>query len=242
MTHGGNLVMDAAAPVVSAISQIGHDAPTSVSGDVSVRTGGNATLSAEAIIGHTTGGAYPDGNTFFGVGEVGGAQTLTAAAGSQLNSAPAANGGELRIYLPGLAGYQLEAGALLNGAAAPGPGVDPLPNFQGEAAFGLGPYAVDLGAGNFGFYTLVDPPPPQPQPFEFDLRFDSSQTELADQLKDRLWFLPGESIDTGDDDVTIELPLGPDGEVQLPGSDNVEDLGRLFEDSEEGEEDEEGEE
>ncbi len=159
VTHIGNLTMDTVSPLVSALTQIGHDGVTSVSGDIDLQTGGDATLSPEAIIGHTVeaGGAYTSGNTVFGVGEGGGAQTLTAAAGSQLISAPEASGGELRVYLPGLAGYQLEAGALLNGTAAPGPGVDPFPNDQGEALFAEGPYAPDLGVGNFGFYLLIDP-------------------------------------------------------------------------------------
>jgi filamentous hemagglutinin family protein len=69
---------------------------------------------------------------------------------------------ELRFYLPNRESYQVAAGALLNGFAAPPPGTNPLPNEQGEWAFGTGPYepATFEQGTNFAFY--FNPPPPVP--------------------------------------------------------------------------------
>ena len=130
------------------------DAGDTVSGDVFVRVGGSATLTG-GFIGHRIdGGTYESGRTVIGVNGV-----LTADADSAFNSAPQANGGELRIYLGSLAGDLVDPAALLNGTPHGG---DQGPNDQGAFGFALGPYvpntAVDGGPtvdGNFAYYTLA---------------------------------------------------------------------------------------
>ncbi len=155
LTHDGDLILTGQVGV-DRYALIGHgdqpgdsDAGRAVSGDVMIRTGGNATLS-NAFIGHLIDpdGSYASGNTFIEVGSIAGPQLLTADSNSGFFSAPT---GQLRFYIPGAPANQIAAGASLNGTPAPGPGI--TPNAQGLYTFGLGPYSL-VDPGNFAFYTL----------------------------------------------------------------------------------------
>jgi len=172
ITISGSGPIDLVGVDLDQYARIGHgdengnsDAGFSVEGDVSVRTTSSLTLT-QAEIGHQidADGTYTSGNTFIGVGTVGGTETLTADAASRFDSAP---GGELRFYIPSAASNQIAAGAFLNGTAASGPGI--IPNNQGEYNFGEGPYVL-TDPGNFAFYTLVDAIPDfTADPFDFEL-------------------------------------------------------------------------
>ncbi len=156
VTHSGNLLLSSL-NTTNQYALIGNgdelgdvDAVNAVSGDVRVRTGGSATLVNNAFIGNLIDpdGSYTSGNTFIGVGSIGGSELLTADANSGFFSAPT---GQLRFYIPGVLNNQIAAGASLNGTLASGPGI--TPNAQGLYTFGLGPYSL-VDPGNFAFYTL----------------------------------------------------------------------------------------
>ncbi|MCP3881742.1 MAG: filamentous hemagglutinin N-terminal domain-containing protein, partial [Sulfitobacter sp.] len=136
----------------------GDDGHT-VSGDVMVRVARDATLT-NAFIGHLTdvapavGVGYAGGNTYVGVGR----DIITDGVPSQLNSARAVNGGELRIYVGTAANDKINTDTLMNGDVHGG---TTAPNNRGQYAFGAGPY--DPGPvggnpvdGNFNYYTLPD--------------------------------------------------------------------------------------
>ncbi len=120
----------------------GSDAGETVSGDINLRVGGNATLT-NAFVGHLVDndGTYTSGNTYLGV-----RGDLNTNAGSQFFSAPPTGNGELRFYV---AGNDLVSPAtLLNGVAHGG---TPFPNDQGNFGFGAGPYSPAVGT-NFAYY------------------------------------------------------------------------------------------
>ncbi len=164
VTLGNNLtITGGAAPN---FAHLGHgntpgdnDTGATVAGNVNVRAGNNIAVT-QGTIGNFLDptGTNLTGNTFIGVGQnnytAGGTGTITADVNSTFSSG---QNGELRFYIPNNAGYQIAAGASLNGVAAPAPGTDPLPNLQGQFTFGAGPYG-----GNFSFYHAPVPPPPPP--------------------------------------------------------------------------------
>ena len=122
------------------------DQNNTVAGNVSLRAGGNVTLT-NAFLGHLidNNGTYTSGNTLLGV-----RGDLTADANSQVFSAAPAQNGELRFYVGGL--DLVDSNTLLNGVAHGG---TPFPNNQGNFAFGAGPY-IPAPNTNFAYYSLVD--------------------------------------------------------------------------------------
>ncbi|MCP3687631.1 MAG: hypothetical protein GY784_04380, partial [Gammaproteobacteria bacterium] len=138
-------------------AMIGHgdqpgdvDSGNTVSGDLTLRVGGNADLE-NAFIGHQidADGTYSSGNTYVGV--VG---TLTTDEYSQFTSANYSSGGELRIYLVSDTADAVDSSATLNGFAH---GAATTPNNQGDYSFGGGAYdgsPTELTA-NVNYYTLA---------------------------------------------------------------------------------------
>ena len=122
------------------------DQNNTVAGNVSLRAGGNVTLT-NAFLGHLidNGGTYTSGNTLLGV-----RGDLTADANSQVFSADPAQNGELRFYVGGQ--DLVNSSTLLNGVAHGG---TPFPNNQGNFAFGAGPYNPALNT-NFVYYNPAD--------------------------------------------------------------------------------------
>ena len=145
---------------------LGQDQNNTVAGDVSLRAGGNVTLT-NAFLGHLidNNGTYTSGNTLLGV-----RGDLTADANSQVFSAAPAQNGELRFYVAG--DDLVNANTLLNGVAHGG---TPFPNDQGKFGFGDGPYTADpANDGNFAYYGLAD---------VFNYTVDATEaTNIADAL------------------------------------------------------------
>ena len=121
------------------------DQNNTVAGNVSLRAGGNVTLT-NAFLGHLidNGGTYTSGNTLLGV-----RGDLTADANSQVFSAAPAQNGELRFYVGGQ--DLVNSSTLLNGVAHGG---TPFPNNQGNFAFGAGPYNPAPNT-NFAYYMVT---------------------------------------------------------------------------------------
>jgi hypothetical protein len=124
---------------------VGQDQNNTVAGDVSLRAGGNVTLT-NAFLGHLidNNGTYTSGNTSLGV-----RGDLTADANSQVFSAAPAQNGELRFYVGGQ--DLVNSNTLLNGVAHGGA---PFPNNQGNFAFGAGPYNPAPNT-NFAYYRVT---------------------------------------------------------------------------------------
>ncbi len=151
LTIDGDLTLTGGTALNNRYAILGHgdqpgdtDTGESVQGNVTVRVGGDVTLT-RAILGHRTptGGSYTSGNTYLGL-----LGDLTADADSQLNSALDAQGGELRIYLGDAANDLVDTATKLNGVAHGGA---QAPNFQGQFVFGDGPYTPE-----FSYYVLPD--------------------------------------------------------------------------------------
>ena len=121
------------------------DQNNTVAGNVSLRAGGNVTLT-NAFLGHLidNNGTYTSGNTLLGV-----RGDLTADANSQVFSAAPAQNGELRFYVGGQ--DLVNSNTLLNGVAHGG---TPFPNNQGNFAFGDGPYNPAPNT-NFAYYMVT---------------------------------------------------------------------------------------
>ncbi|MEM6601270.1 MAG: filamentous hemagglutinin N-terminal domain-containing protein, partial [Verrucomicrobiota bacterium] len=134
VTIGGDVVLTGSG---SNIAGIGHSAqPRSsgtleATGDVMVQVDGNITMD-RAAIGHAN--DTTSGNTFIGV-----EGDITTTANAEFSSALAADGGELRLYVGG--SDLVNTAATLNGIAH---GDDPLPNNQGDFAFGTGTYTAEF--------------------------------------------------------------------------------------------------
>ncbi len=166
VTLDGNLILSGA-DISERYVLIGHgddpgdgDAGNIVRGDINLRVGGSATLT-NAFIGHLidTDGTYASGKTriAIGAGNFTGNNTtdqLVTDSNSQFFSAPTANGGELRFYLPRGNSFQAADGTKLNGVDV-ATFTSSLPNLQGTFQPFNGPYSINAVDGNFAFYLSV---------------------------------------------------------------------------------------
>ena len=116
-------------------------------GDISVRVGATAVFT-DAIIGHVTVDGLPSitqGSTYIGVSQLDpyatGAGKLIAKGVTTFTSASAANGGELRFYLPRLDSQEIPTTASFNGEHFAAANTIPVASLRGFYLFGDGPYA-----------------------------------------------------------------------------------------------------
>jgi uncharacterized repeat protein (TIGR01451 family) len=169
--HSGNLLITAthsltatAGLTETAYALVGHGAAAGVvtgtrSGDITLRLGEDLILDS-AHVGHVSAdgpAVITDGNTFIavsqnnpfstGTGQILAAATLTV---TVFNSAPTANGGELRFYAPDGDHVSIPAGTPMNSEIFPG--TVPVSRTAGFFLFPDGPYIPD-----YSFYFGLPP-------------------------------------------------------------------------------------
>jgi filamentous hemagglutinin family protein len=137
----------------NAYAQIGHGGAGSSANvsnsDINLDLGYYATFSGSRV-GHRTSGTRT-GDTFIGVKN----NTSVSFDGLYADASTvftSGTGGELRLYLPTRAFYQLDTTTTLNGVAAVAPGTTPLPNEIGFYTFGNGPSPSAVVTRPYGIY------------------------------------------------------------------------------------------
>lgn len=170
LTNAGNLDVTAGSGV-DAYALLGHGSdvritaggvsPGTRTGDISVRVGETAVFTGSQV-GHVTASgplSITQANTLIGVSQndpsyLGGTGQLlvSSAITTHFASAPTANGGELRFYIPRQTSQQIPTNATFNGSSFAITDTIPAAQLAGFALFGGGAYIPD-----YSFYLGLPP-------------------------------------------------------------------------------------
>jgi hypothetical protein len=169
LTAGGDIVFQAGA-VPSAYAQAGNgdgsgNSVGARSGDLTLLAGADLVVNGGHIGPVTASGALSitDCNTYIGVSQnnasaTGAGQILATNTASEVGftSAPAANGGELRFYVPEASNVTIPANTRMNSEFFPG--VVPVERTVGVFLFDDGPYITEISddpSADYAFYLAI---------------------------------------------------------------------------------------